>query len=200
MGNGGVESSLFGYPASGEVERDGRKQQQFRHDLGGGAGGVARIPRGLPLRGRIFAGTAILPPAPVMERTRRRKIAVPLDAGSGLAVELEVQARWIKAVTHRFDSIKDADNYCRGLEHLLKVAKIGDVLVDGRRHQSGTREANERIWKWVDECGLLKRMALLNESPNLAAAIRMRNLASPVRKVKPFQSQLAAERWLLTGR
>lgn len=128
-----------------------------------------------------------------------KKILLPLASGVGTAAEVTPGPRWVEALTYRFDCLKDAQNYCSALERQLRLLGLRDVLVDGRSHERQAREATEAIWKWVDSCSLLERMALINESENLALAIRMRNLASPKRKVRPFHSRMEAEKWLLSG-
>jgi hypothetical protein len=132
-------------------------------------------------------------------QTFKRKVVVPVHSGSETAVEIEVRERWLVVTTFRFDSALDARNYCDALEKQLHHSGHRDVLVDARRHKSGTREASDIIWDWVDSCAQLERMALINESENIATAIRMRNLTSPKKKVRPFRTVIEAQRWLLTG-
>lgn len=129
----------------------------------------------------------------------RKKIVVPVHSGSETAVEIEAGERWLVVTTLRFDSAADAQRYCDALERQLHLTGHRDVLVDARRHKSGTREASDIIWSWVDSCELLERMALVNESENIATAIRMRSLTSPKKKVRPFRTIIQAQRWLLTG-
>jgi chaperone required for assembly of F1-ATPase len=131
--------------------------------------------------------------------SKNNKVVVPLSEGVGAAAEVTLGQRWLEATTYRFDSVRDARNYCSALERQMRLSGLRDVLVDARKHERQTREASEAIWHWVDTCSLLERMAIINESENLALAIRMRNLASPKRKVRPFHSKLEAEKWLLSG-
>lgn len=134
-----------------------------------------------------------------MTSSKSNKVVVPLAEGIGAAAEVTLGPRWLEATTYRFDCVRDAQNYCSALERQLRFSGLSDVLVDARKHERQTREASESIWHWVDTCTLLERMAIINESENLALAIRMRNLASPKKKVRPFHSKLDAEKWLLSG-
>lgn len=124
---------------------------------------------------------------------------VPLVSGIGTAAEVGLESRWVTAVTYRFDSLQDAKNYCSALERQLRLNRLTDVLVDSRKHEHQTRDASDAIWQWVDTSPHLERMALIVESDNLALAIRMRSLASPKKKVRPFKVKLEAEKWLLSG-
>ncbi len=130
---------------------------------------------------------------------RNNKLVVPLTSGTGTAAEVVAESRWVSAITYRFDTLQDAKNYCSALERHLRLNRLSDVLVDARKHEHQTREATDTIWNWVDSSPHLVRMALVVESENLSLAIRMRSLASPVRKVRPFRAKLEAEKWLLSG-
>lgn len=156
-------------------------------------------PIGKPVFGCLRASDIVSSMPPVVLSLKNKKTVIPLTAGVGVAAEVTPGARWVEAVTYRFDCLKDAQNYCSALERQLRLLGLRDVLVDGRMHERQVREATEAIWCWVDNCSFLERMALINESENLALAIRMRSLASPKKKVRPFHSKMEAERWLLSG-
>lgn len=113
-----------------------------------------------------------------------------------LIAEIWVTPAWVYSSTRVFDSSLDAEKFIRSLERHMIAQGLYDVIVDAREQTRAARDASETMWRWVAESNQLRRMALVNNSEHLALAVRMKNLASPVKKVAPFKSLVEAENWL----
>jgi len=57
-------------------------------------------------------------------------------------------------------------------------------------------DVNESMWSWVNSTDCFEKLAILNRSPVLSVAAKMRTVAMGARKVNVFTSFDEATAWL----
>ena len=117
------------------------------------------------------------------------------EAGFRIATVAVLEA-WVLATTYGFTSGDDARRLVATLDRCMAASAKGHLIVDSREHGVTCRAANEAMWNWVEESSHLESMSIINKSQNIALAIRMKNLSSKARKVRPFSSLSGAETWV----
>jgi hypothetical protein len=121
-----------------------------------------------------------------------------LNAQDGVVAEIRFRERWVLAIPMLLGSVVDAWRFQQGIEAALKAANRRLVLIDARLMPLLSREVNDRMWTWAVSSPQLDALAIVNQSPVLTIAARMRALAIGTRRIGIFTEPSQAASWLLT--
>ncbi len=77
----------------------------------------------------------------------------------------------------------------------LLRAGLNRLLVDATQMSIAPKEVNEYMWRWAQAHSVLKRVAVLNQSPVMSVAVRMRAVATGQR-FAGFEQRAEAIAWL----
>jgi hypothetical protein len=120
-----------------------------------------------------------------------------LNAEDGVVAEIRFRESWVLAIPLLLGSLVDTWRFQRAIEAGLKAANRRLVLIDARLVPLLSREVNDRMWAWAVSSPQLDALAILNQSPVLTIAARMRALALGTRRVGIFTEPSQAASWLL---
>lgn len=104
----------------------------------------------------------------------------------------------VHATSLKLESVADATSFQRLVDIELRVSGTRLVLLDAREATLSSTEMNESMWRWVGASSDFDRLAIVNRSPVLSVAAKMKATAIGTKKVMVFHDFQAAVRWLLT--
>jgi len=114
-----------------------------------------------------------------------------------VAAEITAQTKWVQAVSLKLASVADAVAFQEAIDLELVASKTRRVLVDARQAELSTKAMNESMWSWVRSTPHFDRLAIVNQSPAISVAARMKAKSIGTKKVTVVHQFQQAAHWLM---
>lgn len=115
---------------------------------------------------------------------------------SGVKVAtLHVHEMFVEVQAFTLATLAGAALVQQAVDTELVRAGVNRLLVDATEMTIAPKDVNDYMWRWAHAHGVLKKIAVLNQSPVMSMAVRMRAVATGQR-LAGFEQRAEAIAWL----